>query len=115
VTDTPSGLKAGGAALWAAVTEAHTLDAMQEVQLLEACRCKDRLDALAPIIEAEPASDALVRANATANLLKQLLAALRVGEAAGAPRRAGNPGTPRGAYITGKGPGTVSSLDRALA
>lgn len=92
---TPSGLASGGRALWKAVTEAHSLDAVQEVQLLEACRAKDRLDKLDGLLTGDLSTwvtlaqerggdlevqvdDALAKANATANLLKQLLAALRL-------------------------------------
>ena len=35
---TPLGLGEGGLALWRQVNRAHSLDAVQAVQLLEACR-----------------------------------------------------------------------------
>lgn len=129
----PEGLQTGGLALWADIDSEHDLDAVQLVQLTEACRAKDRLDRLDLILSgdvgtwAEIATDrdgepislridaALQRANDTANLLKQLLAALRLPDAAGArPQRRG---TARGAVapqVPG-GAGTVSSLDRARA
>jgi len=91
-------LKVGGRSLWEAITDAHTLDAAQEVTLLEACRAKDRLDELDELLRAgvdrwvtlvlDTNSDgqvfelrvnvALANANVTATLLKQLLAALRL-------------------------------------
>lgn len=134
---TPAGLGAGGRALWRDITEAHDLDAPQQVQLLEACRAKDRLDKLDKLLTGDVdtwcklivdvnsdgqifelrMTQALTQANATANLLKQLLAALRLpDEATGArpqyrgPRGAQKPTVPGGADA-----GKVSSLDRARA
>lgn len=122
----PAGLNPGGRALWRKVTEAHTLDAMQEVQLLEACRAKDRLDRFDMVLRGDVETwakvakgvtgdeyelkidAALSQANATANLLKQLLAALRLpDEATGKKPQVRSA---RGAY---KPSGTVSSLERA--
>jgi hypothetical protein len=94
----PSGLNRGGTALWRAVTGSYTLDAAQLVQLEEACRAKDRCDKLDMLLRgdvdtwatltADVNSDgrvfelritpALAQANATANLMKQLIAALRL-------------------------------------
>ena len=129
----PSGLGSGGRALWRAIDGAHELDATQLVQLEEACRAKDRLDKLDDVLRGDhdtwmrlyvdPLSEdgtvlelrvtqALSQANATANLMKQLLAALRLpDEATGkrpqyrGPRGAQKPSVPAG----------VSSLDRARA
>lgn len=121
----PAGLNPGGRALWRKVNDAHTLDAAQEVQLLEACRAKDRLDRLDMVLRGDVETwakvakgidgdyelkidAALSQANATANLLKQLLAALRLpDEATGKKPQARSA---RGAY---KPSGTVSSLERA--
>lgn len=128
---TPSGLAAGGRALWSAVTDTHDLDATQQVQLEEACRAKDRLDKLdgllrgdvdswATLIHDKRTEDyelkidaALTQANATANLMKQLIAALRLpDEVSGKkPQRRG----PRGAQKPSVPGGKVSSLDRARA
>jgi hypothetical protein len=59
--------------------------------------------------------DALVKANATATLMKQMLAALRLPDAAG--KKPQNRGAARGAYAPGgaakTGPAKVSSLDKA--
>lgn len=125
-------LCAGGAALWAAITEAHTdLDATQLVQLEEACRAKDRLDRLDRILSGDvdtwatvmhnartedyelKIDAALTQANATANLMKQLLAALRLPDAQTGkkPQYRG----PRGAVAPQQPGGKVSSLDRARA
>lgn len=126
----PVGLGTGGRALWRDITADHTLDAAQKVQLTEACRAKDRLDKLDAILCGDADAwatlthdlrtesyelkidGALNQANTTANLLKQLLAALRLpDEVTGkkpqfrGPRGAQKPTVPAG----------VSSLDRARA
>jgi hypothetical protein len=127
----PQGLSAGGRALWTAVDDEHDLDAMQLVQLEEACRAKDRLDKLDDVLRGDGhtwmelvedfnsdqiselrITNALVQANATANLMKQLLAALRLPDAQTGkkpqyrgPRGAQKPSVPAG----------VSSLERARA
>jgi hypothetical protein len=133
---TPPGLGAGGRALWRDITEDHELDPAQRVQLLEACRAKDRLDKLDGLLRGDVdtwaklvvdvnsdgqifelrVTQGLVQANATANLMKQLLAALRLpDEATGkrpqhrGPRGAQQPTVPGGAGRP------VSSLDRARA
>jgi hypothetical protein len=111
---TPTGLGAGGKRLWKSITEDHELDAAQLAQLEEACREKDRCDALARMIDSEDDAKTwltlVAKANETANQMKQLLAALRLPDATTGkkPQRRG----PRGAYQTGQ-PGKVSSLDRA--
>ena len=135
----PTGLGPGGRALWRAITGAHELDAVQLVQLTEACRQKDRLDEMDRIIHGTGVLelmrfrvgdvfgdgdeqrvnvvvkfDAVIdRANATANTMKQLLAALRLpDEQTGKkPQYRG----PRGAVAPQQPGGSpkVSSLDRA--
>ena len=125
---------AGGSALWDAITSEHDLDQAQIVQLTEACRMKDRLDQMDALLRGDvstwasidvgddgrPAvlviNSALDKANTTANVMKQLLAAMRLPDAAGKrPQQRG----PRGAYgaqvAGGKESGKVSSLDRARA
>ena len=97
----PAGLGSGGSALWRDITAAHDLDAAQIVQLTEACRAKDRLDKLDEVLRGdanvwcEILSDfdgnavslridaALDKANATANMMKQLLAAMRLPDESG--------------------------------
>jgi hypothetical protein len=109
---TPPGLDVGGRKLWADVATTD-LDAVQKVQLLEACRAKDRLDKLDEILRGDVETRAaLTQANATANLMKQLLAALRLPDEAGKrPQYRG----PRGAQAPSMPGGKVSSLDRARA
>lgn len=126
----PSTLGAGGRSLWNAIDSAHDLNAVQRVQLEEACRAKDRLDRLDQILSGDmdvwaylthdlrtesyelKIDAALTQANATANLMKQLIAALRLpDEVTGKkPQYRG----PRGAQApTVAGGAKVSSLDRA--
>jgi hypothetical protein len=129
----PANLGPGGSALWAAITEDHEdLDATQLVQLEEACRAKDRCDRLDKILTGDvdtwvtvmhntrtedyeiKVDAALTQANATANLMKQLLAALRLPD----PQTGKKPQFrgPRGAQKpTVPGGSKVSSLDRARA
>jgi hypothetical protein len=130
-TAAPAGLGTGGRALWKAITDAHDLDAAQKVQLTEACRAKDRLDKLDGLLRGDVDSwarlvhdlrtedyelkidAALTQANATANLMKQLLAALRLpdAETGKKPQYRGA----RGAQAPTVPGGKVSSLDRARA
>lgn len=125
------GLGAGGAELWDAITADHGLDATQKVQLLEACRAKDRLDKLDRVLSGDvdtwatlvhglrtedyelKIDAALSQANATANLMKQLLAALRLPD----PQTGKRPQFrgARGAQAPTVPGGKVSSLDRARA
>ena len=126
----PEGLRTGGRSLWRAITTAHEdLDAQQLVQLTEACRAKDRLDKLDELLRGDVDAwaklthdlrtedyelridSALTQANATANLMKQLLAALRLPDAATGkrPQYRG----PRGAQAPTVPGGKVSSIDRA--
>lgn len=128
---TPVGLSCGGRSLWRAITDVHDdLDAVQLVQLEEAARAKDRLDKLDAILRADvdtwatlvhdvrtedyelKIDAALSQANSTANLLKQLLAALRLPDAATGRKPQARP--PRGAHAP-KVPTKVSSLERARA
>lgn len=131
----PTGLGPGGRRLWSQVTKVHSLDVAQQVQLEEACRAKDRLDKLDDLLRGDVdtwarlvvdvhsdgdvyelrMTQALVQANATANVMKQLLAALRLpDEQTGkrpqyrGPRGVQKPSQPGGAS-------KVSSLDRARA
>ena len=119
----------GGQRLWDAIAAAHELDAQQEVQLTEACRMKDRLDKLDELLRGDVGawatiedfdgrpsvlviSSALDKANATANVMKQLLAAMRLPDSTG--KRPQQRGGARGSYgAQTPGGGTVSSIDRA--
>ena len=116
----PDSLRSGGAALWSAITEAHELDASQVVQLEEACRIKDRCDALDRAVRAleddgatKDYISAVVAANASANQMKQLIAALRLPDpqTGKKPQYRGARGAQRPTIVGGK----VSSLDRARA
>lgn len=131
MTATPTGLGSGGRALWGAITVAHDLDAAQEVQLLEACRAKDRLDKLDELLRGDvdvwarlthrlqtedyelKIDAALAQANSTANLMKQLLAAMRLPDEATGKRPQMR--SARGGYAPKVPGGKVSSLDRARA
>ena len=122
----------GGQRLWDAITEKHELDEAQRVQLVEACRMKDRLDQLDLLLrgdvstwvsihelEGSPSvlviNSALAQANTTANAMKQLLAAMRLPDESG--KRPQQRGGARGAYGVqtpgGADVGLVSSLERA--
>jgi hypothetical protein len=132
---TPSGLGTGGRALWRDITTDHPeLDAVQRAQLLEACRAKDRLDKLNALLRGDVdtwcklvvdvnsdgqifelrMTQALTQANATANVMKQLLAALRLPDDLGnRPQYRGPRGAQRPTVPGGASGGKVSSLDRA--
>lgn len=119
----PAGLNARGCRLWSSLlaqdAELESEDDPRREVALEACRVADRLERLneicesvSPIIETEKATmihPAFAEARQQANVLKQLVAALRLpDEATGKrPQRRG----PRGAQR----PSVVSSLDRARA
>ena len=138
----PESLEAGGRALWHGIADSFELMPEQLVQLEEACRAKDRLDEFDSIIHGKGVlnlmkfrlsqglehhdgteDDPLVvevkfdnvisQSNATANLLKQLLAALRLPDEEGrrpqyrGARGAQAPSTPGGAAKSG------SAADRA--
>jgi hypothetical protein len=106
------GLGVGGRQLWEAITAAHELDDAQKVQLLEACRAKDRLDRLDTVLSVEIDTDLLRQANVTANLLKQLLAALRLPDPQSGRRPQYRGSRLQQPTVPG---GRVSSIDRARA
>jgi hypothetical protein len=131
VATAPRGLGAGGRKLWKGVTDAHELDEAQLAQLTEACRMKDRLDKLDKLLRGEEESwirisapslegvsvitvhGAFDKAAAGANVMKQLLAALRLpDEATG--KRPQHRGA-RGSYKppVSQGGAKVSALDQA--
>jgi len=77
MTETPAGLAPGGRALWSAVTGLHELDPPQFVMLEQACRQRDRCDALAP--DAAAGYPGALRHERDAALaMTRLLAALRL-------------------------------------
>lgn len=128
---TPTGLAGGGKGLWRAIADAYEIDAAQEVQLLEACRAKDRLDRLDEMLRGNVdtwtslvldissggqvyelrITQALAQANATANMMKQLLAALRLPDEATGKRPQVR--SARGAYKPQAG--KASARDRLKA
>jgi hypothetical protein len=127
----PTGLADGGRALWdACIENVHTPE--MKAILLEACRCKDRLDAFDRILSGDVEYWTHIKENrdgkpddlvidkaaslavSTQNMMKQLLAVLRLpdakGNATGRQQRAST-----GAY-TGAGVGKVTNIkDRARA
>lgn len=128
----PKGLGPGGRALWRSIAAEHELDGMQRAQLTEACRQKDRCDKLDALLRGDvdtwatlvpidetgtelrlQIAGALSKANETANTMKQLLAALRLPDAATGkrPQYRG----PRGAQkpTQAGGAAKVSSIERA--
>ena len=128
----PSGLGAGGRALWKSVSGVHEIDGVQAAQLTEACRMKDRLDQLDKVLRGDvqywtevlydadgsPVSlridAALQRANDTANAMKQLISALRLPDAEGRrPQRRGPRGAQKPTVPGGAESRKVSSLERA--
>ena len=131
MTEIPVGLADGGRALWSAIADEHELDAVQQVQLLEACRAKDRLDRLDAILRGDATTwarlahharddvyeiridQALTQANATANQMKQLLAALRLPDPVTGkrPQYRGPRGAQAPTVPGGKG-GTVTALEK---
>ena len=128
----PAGLAAGGRKLWRSIVTEHDLAPAQLVQLTEACRAKDRLDRLDRVLRGDVdtwmtlADDsahmncslridaALSRANDTANLMKQLLAALRLPdpETGKRPQYRGPRGAQAPTVPGGAEQGNVSSMER---
>ncbi len=106
---TPTGLRAGGEALWRAVTAIHDdLDDTQLVTLEAACRQRDRTDQLATAAATGDAG-ALRHERDAALAMVRLLSALRLPNAAG--RRA-QLRSIRGVH---QSPVKPSSLERAAA
>lgn len=120
----PAGLAARGRRLWREMhAEGASFNPAETALLEESCRIADRLDQLDAALSGRDLSAeldddggqvlrALAEARQQANVLKQLVAALRVpDEATGKrPQRRG----PRGSYKP-RTAGSVSSLDRARA
>jgi hypothetical protein len=87
-------LNAGGQWLWEGIALKYELDEAQKAQLLEACRAKDRCDQLDETLRGHITTWATIEANneqfelvvdkamdkamASANIMKQLLAAMRL-------------------------------------
>lgn len=122
VVRAPAGLEARGRRLWRAVHEQHPgMSEPEREVVLEACRVADRLERLdaicrvsEPVIETDKGMlithPAFAEARQQANLLKQLVASVRLPDAATGRRPQTRPA--RGVQQP-KGAGTVSSLERA--
>src|SRR5512139_3725051 len=125
----PSGLGAKGRRLWREMHEVAEFNPAERVVLEEACRIADRLDRLDQVLAGDASGwmrlkasqdgtevtvtldNALSEARQQANVLKQLIASLRIpDEATG--RRPQQRGGSRGAYkpSAAKAAGTVTSL-----
>ena len=104
----PKGLSATGKRLWSSVLDAYDVDVHEEILLLEACRCADRLDRLADDAESAPlevtnsrgdqvSHPSMVECRQQQITLSRLLASLRLpsGEEGARPQRRG---AARGSY-----------------
>lgn len=129
----PSGLGTKGRRLWRELRELHEFDPAELVLLEEACRIADRLDRLDALLSGDvevwlrfrvnDAGDevtvvidsALSEARQQANVLKQIIASLRLpDEKTG--KRPQQRGGARGSYTpSGKKGATVTALERARA
>lgn len=133
VSVAPKGLAPRGRRLWRAILDVNDLDPAQTVMLEEACRTADRLERLDELLRGEVDSwaslildrdgntyelridGALSESRQQQNILKQLLAALRLPDEASG-KRPQQRGGARGAYKPTAATGAkVSSLDRARA
>ena len=127
----PVGLRAGGRKLWRAVIEANpAMSEPQRVQLLEACRNKDRCDQFDLLLRGDVdmwarlqlditgevydlrIDAAMTKALACAEQMKKLLAAIRIPDTNGqVPQHRG----PRGAYaprVPGGAPKPPTDLEK---
>jgi hypothetical protein len=107
----PDDLGPRGRFLWDSVTEAHELDATQLIQLEDACNAADEVARMTEMLAEGHDSKLQSDLNATRNLVKQLIAALRLPDQFG--KRPQVRGTARGAVAPQQPGGKVSSLDRA--
>ncbi len=111
---TPAGLGARGRRLWRDLSAVEGFDPAERVLLEEACRITDRLDALdrlvADSVDSERRLRVMGEARQQANVLKQIVAALRLPDEATGKRPGVRP--PRGAYKPSP-VRAVSSLERA--
>ena len=109
--ETPGGLNASGQRLWRAALEDYDFDVHEELLLLQACRCADRLDLLATEAAANSVTvtnykgdrvphPALTESRQQSLVLSRLLASLRMpsGEVEGQLVRPQRRGASRGSY-----------------
>lgn len=102
----PTDLGVSGLALWLELASAYDFDAHDSIVVTEACRVKDRLDALDLAVRADgvtlaspqgvKAHPALTEARQQQIVLTRLVASLRLPDEEG--DRAQRRGRPRGAY-----------------
>lgn len=105
------GLKASGRRLWTSALEDYDFEVHEELLLLQACRCVDRLDLLATEAENNPVTvvnvkgdqvphPALTESRQQSIVLSRLLASLRMpsGEEGGQLIRPQRRGAARGPY-----------------
>lgn len=109
----PDDLGKRGRFLWDSVTEAHELDATQLIQLEDACNAADEVARMTAMLAEGHDSKLQGDLNATRNLVKQLIAALRLPDAMTGKRPQFR--GPRGAQSPTVAGGKVSSLERARA
>jgi hypothetical protein len=104
----PTGLQTSGKRLWRSVSGEYELEIYEQLLLLQACRCADRLDLLAIEASTNPVTvvnmkgdrvshPALVESRQQSLTLSRLIASLRLpsGEEEGRPQRRG---ASRGSY-----------------
>lgn len=105
----PSGLQSAGRRLWRSILDEYELDVHEEILLLQACRCADRLDTLAKEATAPTitntkgdvvAHPALVESRQQSITLSRLLASMRLpsGDEGEQPQRPPRRGGARGSY-----------------
>jgi hypothetical protein len=108
---TPVGLKVPGKRLWTAVLAEYDLEMHEELLLLQACRCADRLDQMATELATasltvvnhrgdEVANPLLTESRQQAIVLSRLLASVRLpsGDEGDLSRRPQRRGASRGSY-----------------
>jgi hypothetical protein len=111
----PAGLGGRGRRLWRELVAQEDFDPAERVLVEEACRITDRLDVLHEEIAEAPSSERLKvmsEARQQANVLKQIVAALRLPDEVTGKRPGKRP--QRGAYKPSR-VSAVTSLERARA
>lgn len=123
IPEPPVGLDERGSHLWVSLHEAQVFSPVERELVLEACRVADRLERLEdicssvdPVVETDKGGlithPAFAESRQQQNLLKQLIAALRLPDEASG-KRPQQRGGARGAYKPSGKLASVSSLERA--
>lgn len=102
----PKGLRSAGRRLWKSVVDEYELEAHEALLLRQACRCADRLDELATIVEAQGVmvddgqrtNPAAVEHRQQSITLTRLVASLRLPSGDEDEARPQRRGAARGAY-----------------